>query len=49
MSLLERLQHIPDPRIHRRRRHDLIDLLAIALCATIGGADNWVEVALLQK
>ena len=45
MSLLERLQHIPDPRIHRRRRHDLIDLLAIALCATIGGADNWVEVA----
>ena len=45
MSLLEHLQHIPDPRMQRRRRHDLIDLLAIALCATIGGADNWVEVA----
>ena len=45
MSLLEHLQQIPDPRIDRRRRHDLIDLLAITLCATIGGADNWVEVA----
>lgn len=45
MSLLEHLQQIPDPRLKRRRRHDLIDLLAIALCATIGGADNWVDVA----
>ena len=44
MNLLEHLQQVPDPRIERRRRHDLIDLLAIALCATIGGADNWVEV-----
>ena len=44
MSLLEHLQQVPDPRIERRRRHDLLDLLAIALCATIGGADNWVEV-----
>ena len=45
MNLLEHMQHIPDPRMERRRRHDLIDLLAIALCATIGGADNWVEVS----
>ena len=44
MNLLEHLQQVPDPRIERRRRHDLIDLLAIALCATIGGADNWVDV-----
>ena len=44
MNLLEHLQQVPDPRLERRRRHDLIDLLVIALCATIGGADNWVEV-----
>ena len=45
MSLLEHLQCVPDPRVQRTRRHDLIDLLTIALCATVGGADNWVEVA----
>lgn len=45
MSLLQHLQCVPDPRVQRTRRHDLIDLLTIALCATLGGADNWVEVA----
>ena len=44
MSLLEHLQSIPDPRVHRTRRHDLQALLVMALCATIAGADNWVEV-----
>ena len=43
MTLLQLLQQIPDPRVQRTRRHELIDLLAIALCATIAGADNWVE------
>ena len=43
MSLLQLLQKIPDPRVQRTRRHELIDLLASALCATIAGADNWVE------
>jgi predicted transposase YbfD/YdcC len=45
MSLLEHLKLVSDPRIHRRRRHDLQAILVIALCATIAGADNWVEVA----
>ena len=45
MSLLQHLQGIPDPRIERTRRHELQSILAVALCATIAGADNWVEVA----
>lgn len=45
MSLLQHLQSIPDPRTHRTRRHDLQSILAVALCATLAGADNWVEVA----
>ena len=45
ISLLHHLQSIPDPRIERTRRHDLQAILAVALCATIAGADNWVEVA----
>jgi predicted transposase YbfD/YdcC len=45
MSLLEHLQSIQDPRLARTRRHDLLSILVIALCATVAGADNWVEVA----
>ena len=28
----------------RTQRHDLLDILTIALCAVIGGADHWSEV-----
>jgi len=45
MTLLQHLQLIPDPRLARTRRHELQSILAVALCATIAGADNWVEVA----
>lgn len=36
---------LPDPRVERTRQHKLIDIIGIALCAVICGADNWVEVA----
>src|SRR3954454_23125575 len=35
---------LPDPRIDRTRLHSLLDIIAIALCATIAGADSWPEV-----
>lgn len=44
ISLIEHLKKVPDPRVERGRRHKLMDLLVIALCATLGGADDWVEI-----
>lgn len=44
-TLLQHLQLIPDPRLARKRRHELQSILAVAMCATIAGAYNWVEVA----
>lgn len=35
---------LPDPRIERSKRHQLLDLLTIALCAVLAGADNFVEI-----
>lgn len=35
---------LPDPRVKRTRHHDLLDILTIALCASICGADTWVDV-----
>lgn len=34
-----------DPRLARGRRHRLLDIVTIAVCAVISGAESWVEVA----
>ena len=36
--------NLPDPRGDRCKRHPLLDVVTIALCAVICGADSWVEV-----
>ena len=35
---------LTDPRIDRTKLHKLLDILAIAICAIIAGADNWEDV-----
>ncbi len=35
---------IEDPRIERTKRHQLIDIITIAICAVICGADSWVTI-----
>ena len=44
LSLLDCLGEVPDPRMRRTQRHELMDILAVTLCAVIGGADHWTEV-----
>jgi len=43
-SLIEHLEKISDPRIERTKRHKLLDILVIAVCATICGAEAWTEM-----
>lgn len=45
ISLLSALAAVPDPRFPYWHRHHLVDVITIALCAVISGADSWVEVA----
>jgi hypothetical protein len=40
-ALIEQLRELPDPRVERTRVHPLIDILAIAICAVICGAEGW--------
>ena len=42
--LLDHFAALDDPRVERTRHHALLDIVAIALCAVICGADGWVEV-----
>jgi predicted transposase YbfD/YdcC len=40
-ALLEHLRDLPDPRVERTRLHSLLDILAIAICVVICGAEGW--------
>ena len=42
--MLAHFQDLQDPRVSPATRHQLLDIVAIALCAVICGADTWVEV-----
>ena len=35
---------LTDPRIERTRRHELFDLVVVALCATLAGSDTWADI-----
>jgi predicted transposase YbfD/YdcC len=48
-KITEHFGKISDPRIGNATRHKLIDILVIAVCAVICGADGWSEVALYGK
>ena len=40
---------VEDPRIERTKRHQLIDVITIAICAVICGADSWVAIETYGK
>lgn len=44
MILVERLSRIEDPRVSGRCAHALVDILLIALCATMAGAEGWDDM-----
>jgi predicted transposase YbfD/YdcC len=41
--------NLTDPRIERTKRHTLINIFVLALCATLGGADGWADVERFAK
>ena len=47
-TILDHFADLDDPRVERTRRHKLVDIIAIAICATCG-ADSWVHIELFGK
>ncbi len=47
--ITEHFGKVRDPRIGNATRHKLMDIIVIAICAVICGADGWSDVALFGK
>lgn len=43
-SLMDHFGSLTDPRRDQGKRHKLVDIVTIAICGAICGADNWVEI-----
>ncbi len=44
MSISEHFGRLTDPRMEERVEHRLLDIIVIAICGVICGADSWVEI-----
>ncbi len=47
--VLEHFKTLKDPRIDRTKRHPLENILMMALCASICGAEGWDDIALFSQ
>jgi predicted transposase YbfD/YdcC len=44
LTIKHHFRKIKDPRIDRRKKHELLDIIVIALCAVVCGAKDWQQI-----
>lgn len=44
LPISEHFASLPDPRVNRTKRHSLQDMVVLAICGVLCGADNWVAI-----
>lgn len=49
LPLTKHFAHLADPRVERTKLHLLLDVVVIALCAVIAGAESWDDIALFGE
>ena len=42
-------ENLADPRMERTKRHSLLDIIILAVCATLGNADGWADIERFGK
>ena len=48
-TIVESFKELRDPRIHRTRRHKLVDILVIGLCSLLTGGEGFTDMALFGR
>src|SRR5437868_6889985 len=42
-------ENLADPRMERTKRHSYLDIIILAVCATLGNADGWADIERFGK
>ena len=42
VSIVEHFSTLKDPRLDRKKLHLLEEIMVLAICGVLGGADDWV-------
>lgn len=42
-------ENLTDPRLQRTKRHSLLDIIILAVCATLGNANGWADIERFGK
>lgn len=48
-SIAKHFGKVKDPRVEQTKRYKLLDILLIAICGVICGADSWVDIEMFGK
>jgi hypothetical protein len=49
LAVVQYFARLRDPRINRHKRHLLIDIIVLALCGTICGANDWQQIVTVAR
>ena len=49
LAIHKHFRKLKDPRINRRKRHPLINVITIAICGVIAGCDDWQQIEVFGK
>jgi hypothetical protein len=44
LRLQEAFSSVEDPRVERNKRHQLMDIIILTICAVISGAEGWKAI-----
>jgi predicted transposase YbfD/YdcC len=45
IAVVAHFRRLADPRVERTKKHPLLDIVVLAICAVICGAEGWAEIA----
>lgn len=43
-TFVEFFADMPDPRLDRKKKYELVEIFVVALCAVLTGAETWIEI-----
>ena len=44
LAMASHFEELEDPRMERTRKHSLVDILCLSICAVIAGAEGWEDI-----